>query len=350
MYATVTRNMVKRKRGAGTWFLETTTMFKPGEDSVAEETYKASALIEQGKARAAKIMFDHRWGEVESLEADDELVAAIEDAFGDAMAWNDLRSLVNRCYDTRTDPAAFRRFFLNAQTSTSDAWVAAHEWEACARPDRALRRKDLVCLGLDGSVDDDATALVACRVSDGHLQLLACWERPEGAAGDGWRVDTEAVDAAVANAMATYEVVGFYLDPPHWKDYADLWHNEFAAKMKIKASAARPLDWWTNRPRAMVPALERFHEAIIAERLSYTPATDRVGREAELTLTLQRHVLNARRRPSRAGLQIGKEFPHSPRKIDAAVAAVLAYTARGDAVAAGVKSRTQTQYAARRIR
>lgn len=30
MYATVTRNLRKRKKGAGTWYLETTTMFAPG--------------------------------------------------------------------------------------------------------------------------------------------------------------------------------------------------------------------------------------------------------------------------------------------------------------------------------
>ncbi|MFH8737376.1 hypothetical protein [Streptomyces sp. NPDC017964] len=38
MYATVTRNLRRRKRGAQTWYLETTTMFAPGQDSVAERT------------------------------------------------------------------------------------------------------------------------------------------------------------------------------------------------------------------------------------------------------------------------------------------------------------------------
>jgi len=38
MYAVVTRNLRKRKKAAGTWYLETTTMFAPGRDSVAEAT------------------------------------------------------------------------------------------------------------------------------------------------------------------------------------------------------------------------------------------------------------------------------------------------------------------------
>ena len=120
--------------------------------------------------------------------------------------------------------------------------------------------------------------------------------------------------------------------------------------MKVKATASRPLEWWANRPRAMVAALERFYEAVLEERVSFTPPEDRTGREAELAMTLTRHVLNARRAPSRSGLQIRKEHPHSTRKIDACVAAVIAYAAVGDAQAAGVGRASNTAYAARRIR
>src|SRR5690554_7211098 len=51
---------------------------------------------------------------------------------------------------------------------------------------------------------------------------------------------------------------------------------------------------------------------------------------------LTRHVLNARRRIHNAKLTLAKEHDYSPRKIDAAVAAVLAWQARLDAVAAGL--------------
>ena len=47
------------------------------------------------------------------------------------------------------------------------------------------------------------------------------------------------------------------------------------------------------------------------------------------------NVLNARRN-GRIGVTISKEHPHSPRKIDGAMAAVLAYECRGDAVALGL--------------
>ena len=51
---------------------------------------------------------------------------------------------------------------------------------------------------------------------------------------------------------------------------------------------------------------------------------------------LTAHVLNARRRIRHQKLTLGKEHDYSPRKIDACVAAVLAWQARLDCVANGV--------------
>ncbi|MCC2661291.1 MAG: Phage terminase-like protein large subunit, partial [Arthrobacter sp.] len=176
MYDTVVRNLDKRKR-EGTWFLETTTMYAPGEESVAEATYgEAEALADGRKVGEHRLLYDHRWGECDDLADEEKLRAALIEAFGEAMLWNDLDSLVNGIRDTRRDPQASRRYFLNALTSTSDAWLRAEEWAACGRPDKSLKPKDLVCLGFDGSINDDSTCLVACRVEDGHLQLLAAFE------------------------------------------------------------------------------------------------------------------------------------------------------------------------------
>lgn len=48
------------------------------------------------------------------------------------------------------------------------------------------------------------------------------------------------------------------------------------------------------------------------------------------------HALNARRRPTAAGIQLRKEHPTSARKIDAIVAAVIAYAVMLDARRAGL--------------
>lgn len=334
----VVANLWKRKRGAGTIYLETTTMYEPGQQSAAEDTYnEALALLEGRKKRGShRLYFDHRWGDVPDLTDEAVLRQGLIEAYGDALAWMDLDSLVDQVYDTRTPENRVRRYMLNAKTSAKDAWLKEHEWRACKDATKELRKNDTVTLGFDGSWNDDATALVACRVSDGHLELLGCWEKPEGLEGEDWQVPRDEVDAAVAHAMREFDVAGMYADPPHWTDWLSHWNNEFGEKMRVRASQKRPLEWWTNRPAPMVLALDEFHSAVLERRLSYTPADDRVGRKAELTLTLQRHALNARRHPTRAGMQIRKEYPKSPKKIDAVMAAVLAWQCRLDAIAGGV--------------
>lgn len=354
MYRVVTRNLRKRKKNGGTWFLETTTMFSPGEDSMAEATYEEADAIREGRKKRgrARVLFDHRWGDCKDLTDEVELRAALRESYGDALLWMDLDSLVDEFYDTRNEEADSRRYFLNAKTSSSDAWMKEHIWAACKRSDLSLKKGDLVTLGLDGSVRDDSTALVASRVADGHIELIGLWEKPAGAEGDEWQVDREAVDARVAWAMNHFEVAGFYMDPAHWQDYADKFSAEFGERMQVKATARRPLEWWTNRPVAMSAALERFHEAVEEERITYTAAEDRAegSPEHKLTVALTRHILNARRREKRGGIQIGKDRPKSNRKIDGAMAAVLAYEATCDARAAGVKSRADAFQMPRRIR
>lgn len=340
MYRTVTRNLRKRKKTAGTWFLETTTMFAPGEESVAESTYELAEAISQKRARRQRLLYDHRWGECADLTREESLKAAILEAFGEAVEWNDVDSIVDEFYDPRNEVEDSRRYFLNARTSAGDAWVAAEKWAACAAPDTVVPDRTRITLGFDGSIRDDSTVLVACVVATGHLFLLeqadgtpTVWEKPSGPQGEGWQVDREAVDAAVAAAMDRYEVVGFYADPAHWQDYLDRWQAAYGARMRIKATVARPLEWWTNRPTLMVRALERLHEAIV---------TGAVTHDGNGVLT--RHVLNARRRiAGKVGITIGKEHAKSSRKIDAAMAATLAYECRADAVAKGLhKQRKRT--------
>lgn len=353
MYRTVTRNLRKRKKIAGTWYIETTTMYAPGEESMAERTYEEAEALREGRKKRGRhrLMFDHRWGECKDVADEAALRAALIDAYGDAMAWMDLDGLVDEFYDLRSEEADSRRYFLNDRVSASDAWLPETEWMACQRTGKALKKRDIVALGMDGAVFDDSTALVACRVEDGHVELLALFEKPAGAEGDGWQVDREAMDAAVANAMKHFQVVAFYADPPHWADYLDRWQAQWGEKMTVKATVKRPFEWWTNRPTQMVEALARFREAVLEERISWTPAEDRGEgtREAALALALTRHIRNARRRTGRQGDTIHKEAPKSARKIDAAMAAVLAYEAACDARAAGAGKRKPVELA-RRIR
>lgn len=342
MYTTVTRNLRKRKKIAETWYMEATTMFAPGQDSIAEKTYEEAEAIREGRKKRgrSRLLYDHRYGECKNLKDENELRAALIDAYGDAMEWMDLESLVDDFYDTRNDSADGRRYFLNSRTVASDAWMDPDTWALCRR-DEELAVGDLVTLGFDGSVRDDSTALTACRVIDGHLQLLGCWEKPEGPEGEGWQVDRESVDAAVAQAFTKYEVCGFYCDPPFWQDYVDAWTRDHGEGLQVNATQARPLEWWTNRPTAMESALNRFSDAVDDKGLSHFESLDDDESKAHrLGVTLSRHVKNARRRSmGRNHMGIGKEHQKSPKKIDAAMSAVLAYECRADAIAAGITKR-----------
>jgi hypothetical protein len=269
--------------------------------------------------------------------ARDSLRRGLTVARGDS-TWLDVDRLIEEIYDPATPASMSRRFYLNQIIASEEAWIAPTEWAACTDATKVFADSDPVVLGFDGSVREDSTALVMCRVSDGHLTLLAIQEKPEGMVGREWQVDRVAIDAAVAAAFARYNVVGFYADPAHWQDYLDRWSAEFGDRLRVSASATRPLEWWTNRSRLMVAALERFHDAVTARELTHDGGS-----------VLAQHVGNAQRRPSRAGLTISKENPQSARKIDAAMAAVLAYEARADAIAgnAGV---TRERVRSKRLR
>lgn len=332
MYDTVTRNLVKRKRTAGTWYLETTTMFARGEESVAEATYELAEAIQQGRAKRQRTLYDHRWGECDDLTDETALRAALLDAFGDAIAWNDLDGLVDEFYNPRKHVDDSRRYFLNAMSAAVTSWMAPEKWEAVKAEEIRVQDGERITLGFDGAVTDDATALVACRVSDGHLfvpeygGVPTIWQKPVGPDGQDWRVDGELVDAAVADVMTRYQVVGMYADPPYWQTYVDRWESLYGRRMRVRANQHKPIEWWTNRPTAMVAAAHRLFEAVGAKQVTHSG-----------DVILRQHVLNARRRlAGKVGITIGKEYAKSPKKIDAAMAAILAYECRGDAVARGL--------------
>lgn len=327
-------NVVKR----GGHLVESPNAYTPGMESVAQASMETFRAIQSGKARNDDgVLFDHREAPAETSMTDREsLWRGLAIAYGDSAdvpaclihdppcprpGWVNLDRVIASIWDPDTDPQLSRADWLNQVTHASDSWLSSPEWGACTDAARHLADKDIVCLGFDGSVRDDSTALVACRVSDGHLELLGCWE-PRGA--EDPMVDRAAVSAAVAAAFDRFRVVGFYADPALWQGSVDDWTAAYGDRLTVRQVQARPIEWWTNRPTAMVAALERFHSAVLNRELSH---------DGDSTLTA--HALNARRRIGRAGVTIGKEHPKSPRKIDAAMAAALAFECRCDAVAQG---------------
>jgi len=350
MYATVTRNLRKRKKAAETWYLETTTMFAEGEESVASGTYALAEALQEGRARRKTgLLLDHRWGECDDLTDIEKLKVALVDAYGEAVAWMDLDGLVDEFHDPRADPEDSRRYFLNARTSHENAYIREDQWRAVRDETKKPEPGDAITLGFDGSRKrqrgvTDATALIGCRVSDGHLFEIKTWEQPadwpKGRDAPGWEVDFAEVDREVRLAFKDYRVLGFYADPAKWESYVAKWESRYRARLKVKSTVKNPIEWWMvgGEARKVYNALESFFDAVVERQMSHN---------ADPTSALHRHVMNARRRFSKIGYGIHKEHPNSANKIDACVAAVLAYQARLDALAKGVPAKKKRQPPAR---
>jgi phage terminase large subunit-like protein len=338
MYATVRRNLAKRKQ-AEPWSLETSTMYMPGENSVAEETHNLAKSIVEGKAKKARLLFDHREADADIDMSDEvEVIKGLREAYGPFAEVMDLDRILSEIWDPRNDPQDSRRYYFNQPTSSKDAWISAPEWNACLDTSKQMARGDVITLGFDGSRKRsrgvaDATALIGCRVSDGHLFQIRVWEQPDGPAGDDWEVPTAEVDNEVRRAFEQYNVVGFYADPAKWESYIAEWEAAFGKKLKVKSSFQHPIEWWMSGGRSylVVRSLEQFYNSVVQKEMTH-----------DGSLALTRHILNARRRAGRNGIQIYKEHPDSPNKIDAAIAANLAWAARVDAVSKDLARPTRT--------
>lgn len=329
--ATIRRNLAK-VQGCS---VETPNAFEPGAGSVAERSFAAEAKQAEGRTRISTgILFDHREAPGDTDPTDrDSLHAGLSVAYGDSAdvngGWVSLDRLIADYWDPDTDPQDARRFYLNQVTHASDSWLSQPEVAAVVDASKVVADGDVIVLGFDGSRTrkhsvTDATALIGCRVSDGHLFELGVWEQPSGPSGEGWQVPLVEVSAAVESAFRRFSVVGFFADPNKWESHVAQWEARFGKSLRVKSSRDHPVEFWP-RPSVMVQATERFHSAVVQGECSLS------GESA-----MVRHLLNARRRSSRSGLQISKEHPESANKIDAAVAAILAWQARLAAVAAGI--------------
>jgi hypothetical protein len=335
MYAVVSRNLPKRARIAETWSLETTTMYSPGQESIAEQTFAFAKMIQESKEAVARgekpthkldsLLYDHRWGECEDLSDDEALEKAILDAYGDAMEWNSIEGVMGKIFDPRTTESESRRYYLNDIVSEQGSWIQLQELRSVLCPVFEIPDKTPITMGFDGATTDDSTALMGCVVETGEIFKIGLWEKPDIPLKDKdgneikWEVDPRVVDARVKWAMKKWKVYGFFADPPYWQTYVDKWDMEYGEDLLVEAGAGSAIRWWTKRDTQMSFALERLHDAIANEHKETRIQADKA---------VVRHILNARVWERPAGNVIGKESKKSPKKIDACMAATLAYECR----------------------
>lgn len=320
-HRTMLANIPKRKL-ADAWSLEITTAPAPGEDSIAEDTMDYARQIAGGAIKDSRLFFFHRQASDEhDLSTPAGVRAAVVEASGPAAAWADIDGIVEQWNDPTSDKTYLERVWLNRLVRSSERAFDVEQWRQLAKEDYRPAHGALITLGFDGARWHDSTALVGTEVTTGFQWLIGLWERPENA--KEWEVPAHEVDAAVVMAFETWDVWRLYADPPYWETTVAEWAGEYGDK--------RVINWWTNRQKPMAYAIKQFNTAIKAGDISHDGGSG-----------LRRHIGNAVRRQLNIRDEDGaplwtiyKEKPDSPHKIDAAMAAILSWEARCDALAAG---------------
>lgn len=341
---TLVDNATKR----GGVVIETPNAFVPGEGSVAENTAHAADLMRQGKTKMdTGFLWDHREAPADTdLDDEDSLIRGLRIAYGDSSdhpdgcvihdppcppGWAPIEDIKARVWDPDGDEQIARGNWLNQITHASDSFVSRPEWAALLREDQPARG-DVVVLGFDGSRGRvkgkaDATALVAMRVVDGlafEIGGQSIWEAPDTPEGKDWETPVDLVQAAVREAFDRYTVVGWYGDPSGWGSEMATWEANYGPKLKV-GRRDHPIAWQKNRTSVVAEAVKDLRSAIVNGDIGHTGS-----------LSLTRHMLNARKRSTRSGDLLYKSSPSSPNKIDGAYALMLANRARLDALAKGL--------------
>ena len=195
----------------------------------------------------------------------------------------------------------FRQLRLGQWVTGVESWLPFGAWDACAVR-RSVQPRERVVLAFDGSASGDSTALVGCTL-DGHLWVEGLWENP----GDPrWRVPREQVSDAVDVAFARYDVVELACDPWGWRSEIEAWASRHGER--------RVLEWNTAHAQRMAPATDRLYQAV---------ATKAVTHDGDSRLAA--HIAHCIAKRTPMGDLVSKDKRGSPRKIDAAVAAIVAF-------------------------
>jgi phage terminase large subunit-like protein len=256
-------------------------------------------LVDHGRAGQDLSFYFREFAAPEGCQVDDEAAWAVANpALDDFLHRDALRATL----PPKMRENAFRRYRLGQWVSLDGAWLPDGAWERCRVDMSPLTDGAEVVLGFDGSFSGDCTALVATTVAERpHVHLVRLWEAPEGSRD--WRVPVVEVEDTIRACCRRWRVREVAADPYRWQRSLELLDGEGV-----------PVGEYPQSPARMGPATSRFYSAVLDRLLSHdgSPA-------------LARHVANAILKQDSRGARLAKEHKDSKRRIDAAVAAVMAH-------------------------
>jgi phage terminase large subunit-like protein len=289
---------------ADSWSLSITTAGNPKVESVALQQYEYGKKVASGELDDPAFLFVWREAKIliDQLNDPDELAKAVEQA--NPEPWKRRDDIARRYYEIPLHE--FARYHLNMWVEPDEErWLPPGAWDELEQT-RTVPDGTKVVLGFDGSYSGDSTALVAATVEDiPHLFVVGLWEHPGGSGR--WEVPIDEVDATVHAAFRRYEVREMSADPPYWAQQLQQWADKYGED--------RVLAFNTGVRKRMAAACSSFYQAATTEALTH-----------DGHLGLARHIDNAVLKETAQGAFITKEDKSSPKKIDAAIAAVIAWT------------------------
>lgn len=256
-------------------------------------------LVEHGRKQDDPSFYLKEYAAPDGCALDDEESWRVANpALGDFLYIDAVRATLRT-----TREAPFRRYRLGQWVGSSKSWLPWGVWETLADVEQGTPdEKTKICLAFDGSASGDSTALIGCTL-DGHLFVVACWQAPEGE--ERWRVPRHEVTNMVRAAFDRWEVMELSADPWGWRTELEDWGAEFGGRV---------VEWNTAHAGRMAPATDRVYAAVVGGTLSH---------DGDPVLT--EHMSNAVAKSTPMGDLIHKDKRSSQKKIDAAVAAIVAF-------------------------
>lgn len=308
-------NQRRNLAGMGGRWMETTNAWDPREDSVAQQT---------AESKSDGVYCDDVDPGAGSVRNKVDRRRMLRKVYGDSF-WVDLDRIDAEIQDLiQRDAPQAERYFLNRKLASEDRALDINRWRTLADKAKVAEPGSLIVIGVDGARFRDALAIVATDVESGHQWPLGVWERPEDAEDD-YEHPSDDIDGVMIDAFERFTVWRVYIDPQWIEHLVQTWQGRWGDRV-VKA-------WYTNRPAPIGWAVRSFTEAIGAGDLSHDGGA-----------LLTAHINNARK--ARLNVKddegnflhtLAKDRRGSPRKIDAAMAAVLSWEARGDAIASGAE-------------
>ena len=256
-------------------------------------------LVEHGRAGDDPAFYLKEFSAPQGCLVDDREAWKIANpALGDFLAEDGLAAAQR----TLREPV-FRQLRLGQWVKAADAWLPFGAWDACKDTEGSVPARSRVVLAFDGSASGDSTALVGCTVGPNpRLWVEGLWENPHD---QQWRVPRGDVARAIDVAFDRYDVVELAADPWGWRSELEGWAQRHGER--------RVIEWNTANAQRMAPATDRFYAAVVDQTVSH-----------DGNPRLAAHLAHCVAKRTPLGDLVSKDKRDSPRKIDAAVAAIVA--------------------------